>query len=119
MVTLKVSNGIGSDSISKYILVQDEECEEHIYIPNAFSPNQNNLNEEFTVLNNLELPIAMSIYNRYGELIHETTSTSPAWDGTYRSTPCPIGVYVCVVRYTDIQGREHIKTSTFYLLDTD
>ena len=66
------------------------------YLPNAFTPDGTNqstnvfgiLNKEIASLNYFR------IYNRWGVLVFETTVPSQAWDGKYKNTPCPTGVYV-------------------------
>ena len=63
-------------------------------VPNAFTPGngQNNLFKLYTVgpasLNHFR------IYNRWGELVFETTNDAEGWDGTFNGTPQPFGVYV-------------------------
>ena len=66
------------------------------YLPNAFAPGSSNpgsntfgiLNKEIASINYFR------IYNRWGVLVFETTVASQMWDGTYKNTPCPTGVYV-------------------------
>ena len=65
------------------------------YIPNAFTPNGDGLNDCFGikawgVIQNFEL----SIYNRFGARIFFTTDASKCWDGYYKSDPQPMGTYV-------------------------
>ena len=66
------------------------------YLPNAFAPGGTNpgsntfgiLNKEIASLNYFR------IYDRWGVLVFETTNASQMWDGKYKNTPCPTGVYV-------------------------
>ncbi|RLD60296.1 MAG: hypothetical protein DRJ05_04925 [Bacteroidetes bacterium] len=70
-----------------------------IYVPNAFSPNGDNINDVFKTNASYEAEIKfeMSIYNRWGERVFESKSINEAWDGTYNNIPCPLGVYVWVI----------------------
>ena len=48
--------------------------------------------------NNLE-DLHMYIFNRWGELIHETYTIDGFWDGTYQGEPCQQDVYVWFLEY--------------------
>lgn len=72
-----------------------------IYIPNAFSPNQNGFNERFTFYSDglaedeLEL---LRIFDRWGNLIFEANDIPMdeplfGWDGNYKGKASPVGVY--------------------------
>lgn len=67
--------------------------------PNAFSPNNDGLNDKFRLIaeNLPEGQFKMKIYNRWGQMIFETNDIEEGWDGTYKSEPCPEGVYVWIV----------------------
>jgi gliding motility-associated-like protein len=69
-----------------------------IYIPNAFSPNNDGLNDTWRI-NGLEVtPNAkVTVYNRYGEIVFETTGKTLEWDGTYKGQPLAIDSYVYMV----------------------
>jgi gliding motility-associated-like protein len=72
---------------------------ENIFIPNAFTPDGNNLNDRFTVLGKgLQSIMYMRIYNRWGNLVFERTyfdanNRSLGWDGTINGQKAPPGMY--------------------------
>ena len=73
----------------------------NLYIPNAFSPNGDGINDVFSLYPRFGLIKAVSfqIYDRWGEFIFESdpmeASTSPIfWDGNQHQS----GVYLCVVK---------------------
>lgn len=73
-----------------------------IWVPNAFTPNRNGLNDQFyPVLVGIQT-FEMQIYNRWGEKIFEGTNTP--WDGTTKNTLAPEGVYVLMYRATTTNG---------------
>lgn len=74
------------------------------FIPNAFTPNFDNLNEGFRPVNRSGEGVEFFIFNRWGELIYSATDTNAAWDGTYAGKPCPNGLYVYRVQYKDSEG---------------
>ena len=62
--------------------VQFEDCECNIYIPNAFTPDENGINEVFIPSINCELAAyQLEIYNRWGEVIFKSENPNEAWDG--------------------------------------
>jgi len=70
-----------------------------IYVPNVFTPNNDNLNDEFEVFTTYEVDIEfeMMIFNRWGELVYETRSINEFWDGSFNDEPCPVEVYTWVI----------------------
>jgi gliding motility-associated-like protein len=62
-------------------------------IPNAFSPNNDEINDRFEVYleGNVEV-ISMEIYNRWGQVMYRGNDNS-GWDGRFNGSPCPPEVY--------------------------
>jgi gliding motility-associated-like protein len=86
------------------------------YIPNAFSPNGNNLNELFgPVTSNLKT-FRFAIYNRWGEKLYETNQPGKDWDGTFKGVPSPQGVYMYTAEFTDFTDKPYQMKGTFHLL---
>ncbi|MEX0967457.1 MAG: gliding motility-associated C-terminal domain-containing protein [Bacteroidia bacterium] len=63
-----------------------------IFFPNAFTPGGRN--PLFKAVGYNVTRWNLEIYNRWGELIFSTTDFSKGWDGTFKGTACPEGVYV-------------------------
>jgi len=74
------------------------------YIPNAFTPNGDGLNDTFLILGlppeNITL-FNLQIYNRWGQLVFSTNSILQGWDGTMKGEICPVGDYTWVIWYED------------------
>ena len=72
-----------------------------VYAPNAFSPNQDNNNEYFTLYSDLgsgEIIELLQVYDRYGNLLFSTSEINLnqpqlGWDGTYKGELMSTGVY--------------------------
>jgi gliding motility-associated-like protein len=90
------------------------EQREGLYIPNAFSPNDDGRNDQLIIFGNETITNIKSlrIYNRWGGLAYErqhflpNTADAFNWDGTISGEPAPVGVYIYQVTYTDIAGNE-------------
>lgn len=76
------------------------------YAPNVFTPNGDGINDRFSVegVGECETPTLM-IFNRWGELLLETTGTS-GWDGNCQGQPAPDGTYVFLLegRHATLHG---------------
>lgn len=65
-----------------------------LYVPNAFTPNNNGLNDLFLVGSTNIEKFHIVIYNRWGNLLFETNDINVGWDGRYYGNLVPEGVYV-------------------------
>jgi len=113
VVTVKIDGCEASDTLSV-----SNSC--YLDIPNVFTPNGDGLNDYFLPRNLLAKGLAtfkMDIYNRWGELIFETTNTDGrGWDGRFNNTPQPEGVFVYVIDATFIDGEKEHHTGNVTLL---
>jgi gliding motility-associated-like protein len=102
-ITLMASNQWGcSDSTTREIPVK---VPEDIYIPNAFSPNNDHMNDYFSVKHNNITQLSVVIYNRWGERIYSSEDISFKWDGTFKSNPAQEGVYVYAIQGKGYHGK--------------
>lgn len=90
-----------------------------VYIPNAFMPGSGNtLNQTFypkgIFINSPDY--LFQVYNRWGELVFETTSVNTGWDGKVNGDDAPEGVYSYYVRFTISNGDLFEKRGTVTLL---
>lgn len=73
-------------------------------IPNAFSPNGDGQNDVLYVRGNGISGVRMMIYNRYGQLVFESTDLTLGWDGTHKGKAVNPGVFVYFVEVTFANG---------------
>ncbi len=91
LITLIATDEKGCvDSISKWIRVIPERF---IYIPNSFTPDNDECNEFFFGRFIGIMGGHFYLYNRWGELIFESTDLNFKWDGTYQGVPVQNGTY--------------------------
>ncbi len=65
-----------------------------IFIPSAFTPNDDGINDSFGVKGEGIQNYKMLIYNRWGEVIFSSTNPAEHWNGKYKNEPVENGVYV-------------------------
>jgi hypothetical protein len=79
--TLTVSDGLCSGSDTVLIKVFDSICgAPFVYIPNAFSPNKDGQNDKLYVRGPFIESFVFRVYDRWGELVWETTNLTEGWD---------------------------------------
>jgi gliding motility-associated-like protein len=104
-VILSVADEYGCiDTVGANIIIK--EGANTFYIPNAFTPNGNDLNELFniTATNINPNTFEMRIYDRWGKQLFYTTDVNQGWNGTYKGEPVPQGIYTYIIKFEDSQG---------------
>ncbi len=88
-----------------------------IYLPNAFTPNDDGINDLFS-----GKPVGidefsyLKIFNRYGQEIFSTTDYRKGWDGKWKGQKQEAGVYVYIARGIDFHGNVVMKKGTVMLI---
>jgi len=82
-----------------------------VFIPNSFTPDDDNLNDGFSPQGYgvSQDNYSFLIFDRWGELIYESHKTFEPWNGNYKGKLVPNGVYVWKLYFTDINGLQHEK----------
>jgi gliding motility-associated-like protein len=75
-----------------------------LYVPNAFSPDGNSLNDIFAPTGIQVYDYTMMIFDRWGEKIFQSSAPNEGWDGKYGGTLCKEGVYVYKIEFKAING---------------
>jgi gliding motility-associated-like protein len=65
-----------------------------IFIPSAFTPNDDGINDSFGVKGEGIQNFKLLIYDRWGQVIYSSTDPKEHWDGKYNNEPVENGVYV-------------------------
>lgn len=103
LVSLQVSNQIGCmDSTSNYIVIEHDPV---VFIPNAFTPDDDDLNNEFTAVFPDKMKLAsyeIYIYDRWGELVFYSQDPKQGWDASLAGFDAPNGVYSYLVKYKEL-----------------
>jgi gliding motility-associated-like protein len=102
-------------SVSASVDVTFEICGCTVTIPNAFTPNQDGLNDRFrpvTYCGGIDR-YSLQIWNRWGELVYQSEDPYQGWDGTYRGKRQELGSYIwhLDISFQD-RGRMRNRTTT-------
>lgn len=87
-----------------------------LFVPNAFTPNGDGINDVFSVSVSGIVSYEISIFNRWGEIIYKSTDPSQAWDGTHHKVKVPAGVYQYIIRAVDYLDVLHVRRGSIYLI---
>ena len=87
-----------------------------IFIPGAFSPNQDELNTVWQPKFTSILTLEVTIFNRWGEKIYFSNDNSGKWDGTYNGAECPDGVYYYHIKVRDNRKKWHYYNGMITLI---
>ena len=111
-VTIEPEGCYAYDSLHvRYIIGPD------IYVPSAFTPNGDGINDIFR-----PVPVGITridyfrVYNRWGQLVFQTTRYMKGWDGTFHGKRCDEGGYVWMVKGEDYKGQSIVKKGTVLLI---
>jgi gliding motility-associated-like protein len=73
----------------------------NVFIPNAFSPNNDNINDYWVIKNlNLFLGTTVTVFNRNGQIVFNSVGYNKPWNGTFMNTGqlLPLGVYYYIIK---------------------
>jgi gliding motility-associated-like protein len=106
---VNVTDGICIKSASVKVNVLEVVCDRtYVYVPNAFSPNGDLENDVLYVRSAIATKILFRIFDRWGELVFETTDQAIGWDGTFRDKLLKPDTYDYYLEATCVQGEQKI-----------
>lgn len=112
-VTAYELNGNEATSTSNTACI---ETKPRLYIPSAFTVNQDGVNERFMVRGIFINAFHMTIFDRWGNKVFETSDMDKGWDGTYEGQPSPSGVYVYIAEATGPKNQQVILKGNVTLI---
>lgn len=89
-------------------------CDYSLYIPNAFTPNDDGYNDVFKPIIHNVLNYSMTIANRWGAEIFFTNDQDEAWDGKYKGKSCSQGVYLVIINFSTCDEYGNLEKRTGY-----
>ncbi len=105
---LIVKNNLGCFDTATQKIVIPYSC--YIAVPNAFTPNNDGLNDQLYPLNAYKArDLLFRVYNRVGQLVFETTDWTKRWNGKFKGQPADLGTYVWILIYTNTDTGKRIQ----------
>ena len=86
------------------------------YIPSAFTPDADNINETFFGTGEGVTEYNMQIHNRWGELLFESNDLDFHWNGTFKGKQVEAGVYTYKFYVLDLNNRDHEYSGVVHLI---
>jgi len=88
-----------------------------IIVPNAFTPNNDGHNDILKVITfGIQSLKYFRVYNRWGQLVFNSSNEGVGWNGSISGQPAPTGAYVWMAAGVDYQGRPMQKEGTVLLI---
>lgn len=107
-----VTNQFGcKDTVAHLIIIDGAFA---LYVPNAFTPNSDHLNDTFSPTGFGFTNFAFRIYNRWGQQVYSTFIFGDSWDGTFWNTgkELPNDLYIYNIEVTDFKNERHKYNGT-------
>jgi gliding motility-associated-like protein len=103
--------GLDSINVKVYFVAPD------LYVPNAFTPNRDGLNDIFRpVLLGIKSLDLFQVFNRFGQVIYNSTAVAKGWDGTFGGRPQESGTYLWIAKATDYTGKKIQRKGSLILI---
>lgn len=105
--SIKIIYGTEEDT-TVYFNINKVDCP--VDIPNFFSPNDDGYNDTWSIGKTQYFPnFELTVFNRWGQLVHKQTGIYIPWKGTYLGTPLPDGAYYYIFFYDITDRKNFIK----------
>jgi gliding motility-associated-like protein len=131
--TLANPTGILEETTTFYLTVTDGECIQTdsvtvrvtdficgnptVFVPNAFTPNEDNANEWLFVRGNFITEMDFYVFDRWGEKIFESHELSNGWNGYFQGKPLDPAVFACYLRVVCEGGEVYFEEGNITILE--
>ncbi len=113
--TVTVTTSIGCEFTDEVTVIVSTDA--MVGIPNAFSPNEDGINDGFTIIVRGQLATYnLQVFNRWGEAIFQSNDFTNSWNGSIEGEAQPMGAFVYVLNYTDLNGESFMQQGNFTLV---
>ena len=87
-----------------------DQCPTIVFLPNIFTPNEDDYNDHFFVQGDEIISFHLQVYNRWGGLVYETREVEPGWDGTFNGQNAQTGVYTWILNYEGYEENGKVQS---------
>jgi len=100
-----------------YLSVITSICDEGVvYLPTGFTPNNDGINDVLFIRSNFITEVYLTIYDRWGEKLFETSDIKNGWDGSFKGKLLDQGVYGYYMTFKCNNGEESFKKGNITLM---
>ncbi|RMD74002.1 MAG: gliding motility-associated C-terminal domain-containing protein [Bacteroidetes bacterium] len=120
LVRLTVTDASGCTATARTVVPVEKDY--RVFVPNAFSPNDDGFNDRFLPFGKQGTEVVrLQVFDRWGELVYDVREVPAGdypsgWDGTFHGRPMPAGVYVWRALFRFLDGYEVEQSGDLLLL---
>ena len=115
--TVTINKGACQATAKVKVTVLEFVCGDiYVFIPNAFKPNGDGINDLVYVRGQNISDIQFKIFDRWGEMVFETNDQAIGWDGSFRGKTLDPDVYVYHLQVVCVDGQENLIKGNITLL---
>ncbi|MBK5284888.1 MAG: gliding motility-associated C-terminal domain-containing protein [Bacteroidia bacterium] len=114
IIKLTAINNLGCKDVAQELL--NVRVRENFFVPNAFSPNGNDVNDYFSITEENLATMKIVIFNRWGQVIYTSEDKDFRWDGTYNGSPVKQGIYGYMIIGKSYNGNDYTFNGTLTLV---
>ncbi len=115
-VTISDSSGCPKTAMVTVYVVSMKCSLDDVFVPNTFTPNGDGTNDVLYVRSNSLSSVYFAVYDRWGELIFETSDLKIGWDGIIKGEPASPDVFAWYIKATCYNGEELKKKGNVTLI---
>ncbi len=102
LYTVTVTTEDGCSNSNQVTISNNPNCPNHFFIPNAFTPNNDGLNDFFRIRAQDVYALGdfhLMIFDRFGNRVYNSYYINQGWDGTFLGVPCDVGTYFWTLQF--------------------
>lgn len=86
------------------------------FIPNAFTPNNDGINDEYRIITDGTNEFELTIFNRWGQMVYRSSDPNESWNGTLEGVPEEMGTYIYAVTIRFTNGVSRVMKGNITLI---
>jgi gliding motility-associated-like protein len=110
------AESLDSTPLSSYSNVRTVEINPILYLPTAFTPDNDGLNDEFIPKGPKVFNFEMQIFSRWGDVIFSSDEPFEGWNGLIKGSKAPEGTYIYRLNFEDAVGNKYDQSGSVIVL---
>ncbi len=111
-----VTNECGSRAQTISVIFED--CDEAVYIPSCFTPDNDGINDVWQIVTRNINSMNATVFNRWGQLVFESNELSPVWTGGFNTgdTYVEDGLYFYRIEFERRDGQNELREGSMFII---